>query len=118
MIGSPPTNPAGIVDWLFRDRRTGARVIGQSPNLPVKIFAGAWLARRLTRPFARSTPTATGLARIEAGAIAWWGLDELLRGVNPWRRLLGAAALTSLGCTAWGGRRARHRVQAASSTSP
>jgi hypothetical protein len=26
-------------------------------------------------------------------ALGWWGLDELVRGVNPFRRILGAVAL-------------------------
>jgi hypothetical protein len=26
-------------------------------------------------------------------AIGWWGLDEIIRGVNPFRRALGVAVL-------------------------
>ena len=26
-----------------------------------------------------------------AGGLAWWALDEVIRGVNPWRRVLGIA---------------------------
>ncbi len=29
--------------------------------------------------------------------LIWWAGDELLRGVNPWRRCLGAAVLIGLG---------------------
>jgi hypothetical protein len=36
----------------------------------------------------------TGAARttidaIAVGSLGWWAVDEVLRGVNPWRRLLG-----------------------------
>jgi len=30
---------------------------------------------------------------LAAGALIWWAVDELIRGVNPWRRLLGGAVL-------------------------
>jgi len=30
---------------------------------------------------------------IAALALGWWAADEIGRGVNPWRRLLGAAGL-------------------------
>ena len=29
-------------------------------------------------------------------ALAWWGADEVVRGVNPFRRILGASVLASL----------------------
>ncbi len=81
------------IDWLFRDRRTGAITIAQWPNLPLWLFGGlataAWLARG----------TATLASWLSVGAdlaLAWWALDELLRGVNPWRRFLGAATLVGL----------------------
>jgi hypothetical protein len=38
----------------------------------------------------------TVLAVIAAGALAVWSIDELLRGVNPWRRILGGAVLVAL----------------------
>jgi hypothetical protein len=28
---------------------------------------------------------------IGVAALAWWAVDEVLRGVNPWRRFLGLA---------------------------
>jgi hypothetical protein len=34
------------------------------------------------------------LADVASGAIVFWGLDELVRGVNPWRRVLGALVLS------------------------
>jgi len=29
-------------------------------------------------------------------ALAWWAVDEVVRGVNPWRRCLGAGVLAFL----------------------
>ena len=81
------------VDWAFRDRRTGRIVIAQWPNLPLWLFLGISVARWLLDP--QGAP-GTGL-RIAAGAaLAWWAADEILRGVNPWRRLLGVLALAWL----------------------
>lgn len=84
---------ARAVDWLFRDRRTGTVTIAQWPNLPLWLFGGlslgAWLAQA-------NTPLARGLTLGADLALAWWALDELLRGVNPWRRFLGAATLIGL----------------------
>lgn len=83
----------GAVDWLFRNRKTGALTIGQWPNLPLWLFgglsAGAWLAPS-NQPLAQWLSIGADLA------LAWWALDELLRGVNPWRRLLGAGTLIGL----------------------
>lgn len=79
-----------VVNWVFRDRRTGAIVIGQFPNVPLL----AWLVLSglgwLWHP-----PGAwgTALAVITTAALGVWSVDELMRGVNPWRRSLGGAVL-------------------------
>lgn len=40
--------------------------------------------------------TLSGLARaVAVGAILWWSIDEIARGVNPWRRILGAIVLAA-----------------------
>lgn len=80
-----------MIDWLFRNRQTGERTIGQTPNVSIIVFAVAWVLRRIFEP--------TGLLGtvfdvVVLGAIAWWSLDEIVRGVNPWRRILGAIVLT------------------------
>jgi hypothetical protein len=36
------------------------------------------------------------LQLVAALALGWWALDEIGRGVNPWRRLLGAVVLGGL----------------------
>lgn len=83
------------IAWFFRDRRTGAIVIGQWPNLPLWLFAGFALAHWFVGASAlavpRSIPFALDLAA--RASLAWWALDELFRGVNPWRRCLGGAIL-------------------------
>lgn len=81
------------LDWMFRNRTTGAITIGQWPNLPLWLFLGLAAARWQLDP-----PGSAGLVlRIAAGVVlGWWAADEMLRGVNPWRRLLGGAVLAGL----------------------
>jgi hypothetical protein len=31
----------------------------------------------------------TAIGYVGVAALGWWAADEVLRGVNPWRRLLG-----------------------------
>jgi hypothetical protein len=81
------------VDWLFRSRKTGKFTAAQMPNGPLILFIGFRIAQALVSP--HGTPHDV-LRWLAIAALAWWGLDELLRGVNPFRRLLGAAALTLL----------------------
>src|SRR3954453_16437947 len=81
------------VDWLFRSRKTGKFTVAQKPNLPLILFVGFRLPQALVSPSGTAHDVLRWLA---LAALAWWGLDELLRGVNPFRRILGAAVLTSL----------------------
>jgi hypothetical protein len=78
------------IDWLFRDRTTGRITIAQFPNAALGVFLLATLLRFLFGPGGRAGPALDVLA---AGALIWWAVDELVRGVNPWRRLLGGAVL-------------------------
>ena len=85
------------IDWTFRDRTTGGITIAQSPNPPLWIFliltALAWLAEWMGGSFG----PAAGWLRIAAHlALVWWAVDEIVRGVNPWRRFLGAITLIGL----------------------
>jgi hypothetical protein len=79
-------------DWLFRDRRTGAVVIAQLPNPPLLVFLVAALLRRV---LLTDGPAATVLQVVATAALVWWAGDEVLRGVNPFRRLLGASVLVA-----------------------
>lgn len=87
-----PTPIRRAFDWFCRDRRTGRIVIGQWPNLPLWLFAAASLVALL----AAGTPAGLYADLASRLFLAWWAADELLRGVNPWRRCLGAAVLLGL----------------------
>ena len=84
------------VDWLVRDRTTGAVVLGQSPNAAILVFLTATVLRWLLVSTGLWTAPDAVLRWVAALALAVWGLDELLRGVNPLRRLLGAGVLVYL----------------------
>jgi len=79
-----------VVDWWFRDRSTGRITVAQLPNLSLTIFLVAWFTRRVLDP---DGLPGTVLAVVAGAALVWWALDELVRGVNPFRRALGGAVL-------------------------
>jgi hypothetical protein len=79
---------ARVSDWLFRDRATGKIVIGQFPNLPL---IGWLVATVLAAVTSGQVSMLAGYAATVALVV--WAGDELLRGVNPFRRILGAAVL-------------------------
>lgn len=80
-------------DWVFRSRRTGRITIGQFPNVALWLFIVTVVVRRFV---ADGTAPRTAVNWIGIAALAWWAIDEVLRGVNPWRRLLGLACCASL----------------------
>ncbi len=73
-------------DWLFRSRTSGRITIAQMPNVALWIFFATVVLRRIV---ATGTSPRTVVDWIGVGALGWWALDEVIRGVNPWRRLLG-----------------------------
>jgi hypothetical protein len=77
---------SALFDWCFRDRRTGRIVVGQFPNIALAIFmitvAVRWVIDEGSTAF-------DGARWVGSAALVWWAVDELVRGVNPWRRLLG-----------------------------
>ena len=79
-----------FVDWFERDRHTGRIVIAQWPNIWLWIFAAAAVVELIVSPAG-----AAGIAvrLVETAFLMIWAGDEVLRGVNPWRRCLGAAVL-------------------------
>lgn len=83
-----------MIDWLFRNRRTGEITIGQRPNVPIIVFFVAWVLRRILEP---TGTLGTVLDIVVTGALVYWALDEIIRGVNPWRRILGAVVLIAVG---------------------
>jgi len=79
---------------MFRSRTTGRITLAQRPNwlLAVWLLASAvtWLGHA-------QGWVHTVLAVLASAALGLWAGDELLRGVNPFRRLLGLAILAWLG---------------------
>jgi hypothetical protein len=78
---------------MFRNRETGRITIGQVPNIPLAVFLVAWLVRFAFDP---SGGFRTVLDVVAWVALAIWAADEILRGVNPFRRLLGAVVMGGL----------------------
>ena len=79
-----------VVDWWFRNRRTGAITIAQPPNPPLWVFIGATALRVALSP---EGGAATALRVVSTVALAVWAVLEVVRGVNPFRRLLGGVVL-------------------------
>jgi hypothetical protein len=79
-----------MIDWLFRNRQTGRRTIAQFPNPPLLVFLAAAAVRWLAHP---SGTAGTVVDVIALVALVVWAGDEVLRGVNPWRRFLGGGVL-------------------------
>ena len=78
-------------DWMFRSRETGKVVVIQAPNIALGIFFVAAAVRR----FAGLEGTAkTAIEVVAFVSIMWWAIDEILRGVNPFRRMLGGVVAT------------------------
>ena len=80
----------GTLRWWFEDRSTGRIVVGQTPNLLLLIFIATWSANRLAQP---GGVTGKALPWVASASLVAWSLDEIARGVNPWRRALGAGVL-------------------------
>lgn len=78
------------LEWLFRDRETGGVTIAQLPNRPLTAFLALTVVRWVFRP--QGSPG--DVLRLTTGlALVWWAGDELVRGANPWRRILGATVV-------------------------
>ena len=76
------------ISWWFRDRTSDRIVVAQSPNAAIWVFVLATALR--WSPYDRIDDE---LRWLGAGALTVWGLDELARGADPFRRLLGAGVL-------------------------
>ncbi|HET6953074.1 MAG TPA: hypothetical protein VFI47_22020 [Acidimicrobiales bacterium] len=86
-VGRPLPQP---FEWLFRDRVTGGITVAQSPNAALAAFLVAAVVRWVVSP---AGAVRTALDVVAGLALAWWAIDEVTRGVNPWRRLLGVSVL-------------------------
>lgn len=87
------TGVVRVVDWALCDRGTGRIVVAHWPSTALVVWMAASVVRALS-----GLDGAWGLAlRVVAMvALGWWAVDEVVRGVNPWRRLLGAVVLAGL----------------------
>lgn len=72
------------------NRKTGAVTIAQAPNLPLWLAIVAAALQWGVHPAGRWDTALTGVFR---GSLSVWAVDEVARGVNPWRRCLGAGVL-------------------------
>jgi hypothetical protein len=75
-----------VFNWFFQSRQSHKITIVQIPNVPLAIFFIASYAHVFV---SMSASAHTVLADGAAGALLFWAGDEVLRGVNPWRRILG-----------------------------
>jgi hypothetical protein len=84
----------GVIGWFFEDRRTGHLTVVQFPNIELWVFLAAAVLSR----FVVQRGTGGNVLRLVSDvALGLWALDEIVRGVNPFRRVLGAvigAAIT------------------------
>ena len=77
-----------ILQWFFRNRQTGAITIAQAPNLSLWIVIAAGILLWIWPSAGKASQILTVAFR---GGLLIWAADEIVRGVNPWRRCLGAA---------------------------
>lgn len=78
----------GGVRWWFEHRETGKITIAQVPNRPLVLALVGILGSRLV-----NGGLAEALRWLGTAGIAWWAIDEFVRGVNPWRRSLGLSTI-------------------------
>ena len=78
---------------FFRNSETGQWAIAQLPNLPLGIFLVAALVRRAFHPHGGG---GIALSVVSGVSLAWWSVDEIVRGDSPFRRLLGGVVLAVL----------------------
>jgi len=77
---------------MFLNRRTGRITVAQWPNISLSAFLAASIATRIAHP---AGTAGTVLRAATIAALAVWAIDEMIRGVNPFRRLLGLAILAA-----------------------
>jgi hypothetical protein len=81
------------MDWMFRSRRTGAITLAQLPNWQLEVWLLGSAVMWLGDPQGRVRGALVVLA---SASLVLWAGDEVLRGVNPFRRIMGVAVLAWL----------------------
>ena len=89
-VGETSAIMSGFLRWFFRNRQTGEITIAQAPNLVLWVVIVAGVLRWVWHP--PGTAAVTLDVGFKGGLIVW-SLDEIFRGVNPWRRCLGGVVL-------------------------
>jgi hypothetical protein len=81
------------MDWMFRSRKTGAITLAQVPNWQLAVWLLASAVMWLGHPqgWVRGA-----LVVLASASLVLWAGDEVVRGVNPFRRILGGAVLAWL----------------------
>lgn len=79
-----------FLQWFFRNREAGAITVAQTPNVALWIVILAAALRWLWTYLGR---TEVLLTIVIQGGLFVWAVDEMARGLNPWRRCLGAPSL-------------------------
>ena len=74
--------------WWFR-ASDGSLALWQWPNPALSV----WAVATVVGWFDLSAADATAADGVRHGALVVWGLDELVRGASPFRRVLGAFVL-------------------------
>lgn len=80
------------LDWLLADRTDPERhwVVAQWPNVAILVFLVLTVVASFVPDDGAPGVTLYVGTRI---AVLWWAGDELLRGVNPFRRITGAVVV-------------------------
>ena len=73
------------MSWFFRNRETGMITVAQAPNIVLWIVIGAAMIRWIW-PLG---VVGMALNVVVTGGLLIWAADEIIRGVNRWRRCLG-----------------------------
>lgn len=81
-----------LVDWLFRDRVNGGITVAQAPNWSLSVWLVCTAVRVIGHP---SGTVGTAIEVVGTTALVIWAVDEMVRGVNPWRRILGTVVLAA-----------------------
>jgi hypothetical protein len=76
--------------WMFLNRHTGHITVVQWPNVSLSVYIVALIVLHAFRPMGGINTLVRSLVDV---AIFVWATDELLRGVNPFRRTLGLTVL-------------------------
>jgi hypothetical protein len=80
------------VRWMLASRQTGRLTVAQWPNVPLCLFIVLAVGLRVFHP----TGGVENLMRVFAdAALLVWATDELVRGVNPFRRILGVLVIAA-----------------------